>query len=424
MTIDVTDATFDTEVLEQSSHRARRRRPVGAVVRSLPNARPDPRAGRSTPPTARSCWPRSTSTRTRASPRPSRSSRSRPCTRCRTARWSTASSGRCPKREVTAVRAVAAADADEQSRLAELIAAGDEGEPPCRRWRSSPATRTPIVALAELFVERRPTPTRRWRCSSASPRSRAHPPRRRGRPPRRRRPTTTTTPSSTALLERVKADDDARQQFVDILELMGPDDPRTADYRARLTPAAVLTPFGASVSSTDVPRIPSAPRGAGARSEEADRGRPVDPWESVSDRDSIAPEPSWSPAALAERARLWLRFVGPARLATGIAVGDRSRRGGVLAAAHAEPTRPRPACRTPRTLGDDRSGCLVDVVDRRQRRARPPPPSWWCTSPVPSTRPGVYRVPRREPRRRCASRRPAGRRRARRRRAQPRRAAA
>jgi putative thioredoxin len=37
------------------------------------------------------------------------------------------------------------------------------------------------------------------------------------------------------LLERVKTDDDARQSFVDILELMGPDDPRTADYRRRLT---------------------------------------------------------------------------------------------------------------------------------------------------------------------------------------------
>ena len=33
----------------------------------------------------------------------------------------------------------------------------------------------------------------------------------------------------------MKADDEARQQFVDILELMGPDDPRTADYRKRLT---------------------------------------------------------------------------------------------------------------------------------------------------------------------------------------------
>lgn len=39
----------------------------------------------------------------------------------------------------------------------------------------------------------------------------------------------------TALLERVKTDDDARQQFIDILELMGPADPRTAAYRKKLT---------------------------------------------------------------------------------------------------------------------------------------------------------------------------------------------
>jgi putative thioredoxin len=39
----------------------------------------------------------------------------------------------------------------------------------------------------------------------------------------------------TGLLDLVKTDDDARQRFVDILELMGPDDPRTAVYRKRLT---------------------------------------------------------------------------------------------------------------------------------------------------------------------------------------------
>jgi putative thioredoxin len=38
-----------------------------------------------------------------------------------------------------------------------------------------------------------------------------------------------------ALLANVKADDDARQEFVDLLELMGPDDPRTARYRKQLT---------------------------------------------------------------------------------------------------------------------------------------------------------------------------------------------
>ncbi|MGB8858149.1 MAG: tetratricopeptide repeat protein [Ilumatobacteraceae bacterium] len=39
----------------------------------------------------------------------------------------------------------------------------------------------------------------------------------------------------TALLDSVKADEDARQQYVDLLELMGPDDPRTAVYRKKLT---------------------------------------------------------------------------------------------------------------------------------------------------------------------------------------------
>ena len=38
-----------------------------------------------------------------------------------------------------------------------------------------------------------------------------------------------------ALLDRVKDDDGARQEFVDLLELLGPDDPRTARYRRALT---------------------------------------------------------------------------------------------------------------------------------------------------------------------------------------------
>jgi len=38
-----------------------------------------------------------------------------------------------------------------------------------------------------------------------------------------------------ALLDRVKADDDARQQYVDLLEVLGPNDPRTAQYRKALT---------------------------------------------------------------------------------------------------------------------------------------------------------------------------------------------
>jgi putative thioredoxin len=38
-----------------------------------------------------------------------------------------------------------------------------------------------------------------------------------------------------ALLDQVGADDEARQEYVDLLEVLGPDDPRTADYRKRLT---------------------------------------------------------------------------------------------------------------------------------------------------------------------------------------------
>lgn len=38
-----------------------------------------------------------------------------------------------------------------------------------------------------------------------------------------------------ALLPRVKADEEARQEFLDLLELMGPGDPRTATYRRALS---------------------------------------------------------------------------------------------------------------------------------------------------------------------------------------------
>jgi len=44
-----------------------------------------------------------------------------------------------------------------------------------------------------------------------------------------------TTTELDALLDKVKSDDEARQRYVDLLELMGPDDPRTAQYRRSLT---------------------------------------------------------------------------------------------------------------------------------------------------------------------------------------------
>ena len=33
----------------------------------------------------------------------------------------------------------------------------------------------------------------------------------------------------------MKDDEDARQEYVDVLELLGPADPRTAEYRKKLT---------------------------------------------------------------------------------------------------------------------------------------------------------------------------------------------
>jgi putative thioredoxin len=38
-----------------------------------------------------------------------------------------------------------------------------------------------------------------------------------------------------ALLDQVKDDEDARQEYLDLLEVLGPDDPRTARYRKALT---------------------------------------------------------------------------------------------------------------------------------------------------------------------------------------------
>ena len=41
--------------------------------------------------------------------------------------------------------------------------------------------------------------------------------------------------ASEGLLDRVKDDDAARQEFIDVLELLGAEDPRTAGWRKRLT---------------------------------------------------------------------------------------------------------------------------------------------------------------------------------------------
>ena len=106
-----------------------------------------------------------------------------------------------------------------------------------RRSSSTPATRTrssPWRAARRAAAVRRGT-----RPARTDPRVRSHPTDRRGGPARRaaagEAPSDDYDAKLLDLLPRVKDDDDARQQYVDILEVMGTDDPRTADYRKKLS---------------------------------------------------------------------------------------------------------------------------------------------------------------------------------------------
>lgn len=133
------------------------------------------------------------------------------------------------------VEAVLPSESEEQ--LASLLAAGDETS-----LRAAldldPGNEAAVVALAELLVgrseadealallERIPetAETRRVaalaRVGDVASNGAAGP---------------EVTGKLDALLDRVKDDDAARQEFVDLLELLGPSDPRTAEYRKALT---------------------------------------------------------------------------------------------------------------------------------------------------------------------------------------------
>ena len=121
---------------------------------------------------------------------------------------------------------------EEDDMLARMIAMGDEGSLRAA-LEIDPANEEAIVGLAELLVARgeaeealallaRIPETDRTRLVAAKARVGIV-------------PDDDHDKTLTDLLDRVKADDDARQQYVDILELMGPTDPRTAKYRKLLT---------------------------------------------------------------------------------------------------------------------------------------------------------------------------------------------
>jgi len=121
---------------------------------------------------------------------------------------------------------------EEESEVAGLLAAGDEVS--LRRVLDlEPGNEDAIVALGEILVERgdgeealallgRIPESERTRKVAAAARLGTV-------------PDDDHDATLAALLPKVKSDDQARQEFVDILELMGPDDPRTAGYRRKLT---------------------------------------------------------------------------------------------------------------------------------------------------------------------------------------------
>jgi len=121
---------------------------------------------------------------------------------------------------------------DEEAAIAQLLAAGDETSLRVI-LQSDPGNEEAIEALADMLVGRGDTDealalleripeNERTRKLAAAARVGAT-------------PTDGHDATLSTLLDRVKDDDEARQQFVDILELMGPDDPRTAGYRRQLT---------------------------------------------------------------------------------------------------------------------------------------------------------------------------------------------
>ena len=139
--------------------------------------------------------------------------------------------GALPEHEVQQFVDSAAADGRAVAR-GSLIEAGDEASLR-QAIEHEPGNEDAIVALASLLVEQeqfdealalleRIPETERTRHVAATARL-------------GNQPTDDYDQQLTDLLGRVKDDDDARQQFVDILELMGAEDPRTADYRRKLS---------------------------------------------------------------------------------------------------------------------------------------------------------------------------------------------
>jgi putative thioredoxin len=119
-----------------------------------------------------------------------------------------------------------------ESAVADLVAAGDEVSLR-QALELDPAGEDAIVALAELLIDRGAADEALALLGRIPENDRTRPIAARARVGFE--PDDDHDATLTSLLDRVKDDDEARQKFVDILELMGPHDPRTAGYRKQLT---------------------------------------------------------------------------------------------------------------------------------------------------------------------------------------------
>lgn len=120
---------------------------------------------------------------------------------------------------------------EEETEVARLLAAGDVASLR-RALELEPGDEAVVVALAELLVDEGEAEEalallERIPESAATRRIAARA--RTGAPP------DDLTGRLDVLLEKVADDEDARRQFLDLLEVMGPDDDRTAAYRKALT---------------------------------------------------------------------------------------------------------------------------------------------------------------------------------------------
>lgn len=120
----------------------------------------------------------------------------------------------------------------QEETLARLIAAGDE-DSLRQALELAPGEEDAVLALAELLVQRGEADEALALLARIPETDRVRHIAARARVGDER--TDDYDATLTSLLDQVKDDEEARQAYLDILELLGPDDPRTASYRRQLT---------------------------------------------------------------------------------------------------------------------------------------------------------------------------------------------